>query len=145
MNVFIMLCNSYYFLSFFSLLKIEAYMMAYMTLSNLENLPLRSLAGENITECTGLWMLTWGLASLVGPSIVGHLFDALHSYRYTNKYKISTHKCNKGNCPIISCLYVTGLNHPLSCPIFIIWKRVISTRQRQRQFCSLGHDNRKLN
>ena len=42
----------------------------------------RKLGDDNATECTGLWILSLGLASVGGPAIVGPLFDAFGSYRY---------------------------------------------------------------
>ena len=41
----------------------------------------RLLGGENATECSGLWFLTWALASFSAPGIIGPLFDVLKDYR----------------------------------------------------------------
>ena len=41
----------------------------------------RLLGGENATECSGLWLLTWGLASVSASGIIGPLFDILKDYR----------------------------------------------------------------
>ena len=61
------------YISFFNF---SAQMTTQMILFNF-----RLLGGENATECSGLWLLTWGLASVSASGIIGPLFDILKDYR----------------------------------------------------------------
>ena len=63
----------------------------FLYLPNNSSLFSRILAEDKMTECFGLWHLTWGLAGLVGSAIIGPSFDAFGSYRSTLVYKCN---CN---------------------------------------------------